>query len=76
MAERTFRDGVKAMAPLVVAVLGFAISFGVLARAAGFRVARADRDVGHDVRGSAQFAAVSVLGDGGTVAAASRRRSC
>lgn len=70
MAERTFRDGVKAMAPLVVAVLGFAISFGVLARAAGFGWLEPIVMSATTFAGSAQFAAVSVLGDGGTVAAA------
>jgi 4-azaleucine resistance transporter AzlC len=70
MAERTFRDGVKAMAPLVVAVLGFAISFGVLARAAGFGWLAPIVMSATTFAGSAQFAAVSVLGDGGTVAAA------
>jgi len=70
MAERTFRDGVKAMAPLIVAVLGFAISFGVLARAAGFGWFAPIVMSATTFAGSAQFAAVSVLGDGGTVAAA------
>ena len=70
MAERTFRDGVRAMAPLVVAVLGFAISFGVLARAAGFGWLAPIVMSATTFAGSAQFAAVSVLGDGGTVAAA------
>mgnify|MGYP001057097465 CR=1 FL=1 len=70
MAERTFRDGVRAMAPLVVAVLGFAISFGVLARAAGFGWFAPIVMSATTFAGSAQFASVSVLGDGGTVAAA------
>lgn len=70
MAERTHRDGARAAAPLVVAVLGFGISFGVLARAAGFGWFAPILMSATTFAGSAQFAAVSVLGDGGTVAAA------
>ena len=32
---RRYRDGARAVAPLAVAVLGFGISFGLLARSAG-----------------------------------------
>jgi 4-azaleucine resistance transporter AzlC len=70
MAERTFRDGVRAMAPLVVAVVGFAISFGVIARTVGFGWFAPIVMSATTFAGSAQFAAVSVLGDGGTIAAA------
>ena len=46
MAERTFRYGARAVVPLAVAVVGFGISFGVIARAIAVRMACADRDVG------------------------------
>jgi 4-azaleucine resistance transporter AzlC len=69
--ERTFRDGLRAVAPLAVAVAGFGISFGVLARAAGMgSVAPVVMSI-TTFGGSAQFAAASILGDGGSVAAAS-----
>lgn len=58
------------MGPLAVAVVGFGISFGVLARAAGFGWLAPIVMSGTTFAGSAQFAAVSVLADGGTVAAA------
>jgi 4-azaleucine resistance transporter AzlC len=70
MADRTHRDGARAVAPLMVAVLGFGISFGVLARAVGFGWLAPIVMSATTFAGSAQFAAVSVLGDGGTVAAA------
>jgi 4-azaleucine resistance transporter AzlC len=54
----------------MVAVLGFGISFGVLARAVGFGWLAPIVMSATTFAGSAQFAAVSVLGDGGTVAAA------
>jgi 4-azaleucine resistance transporter AzlC len=62
--------GVRAAAPLAVAVAAFGISFGVLAQAAGWgAVAPVVMSV-TTFGGSAQFAAVSVLGAGGGVAAA------
>jgi predicted branched-subunit amino acid permease len=70
MAERTFRDGARAVGPLAVAVVGFGISFGVLARAVGFGWLAPIVMSTTTFAGSAQFASVSVLGDGGTVAAA------
>jgi 4-azaleucine resistance transporter AzlC len=70
MADRTHRDGARAVAPLMVAVLGFGISFGVLARAVGFGWLAPIVMSATTFAGSAQFAAVSVLGEGGTVAAA------
>jgi 4-azaleucine resistance transporter AzlC len=70
MAERTFRDGARAVGPLAVAVVGFGISFGVLARAVGFGWLAPIVMSATTFAGSAQFASVSVLGDGGTVAAA------
>ena len=65
-----YRDGARAVAPLVVAVLGFGISFGVLARTAGFGWLAPIVMSATTFAGSAQFAAASVLADGGTVAAA------
>jgi 4-azaleucine resistance transporter AzlC len=53
-----------------VAVLPFGVSFGVLARAAGFDALAAIVFSATTFAGSAQFATVSVLGDGGTIAAA------
>ncbi|HWC70074.1 MAG TPA: AzlC family ABC transporter permease [Actinomycetota bacterium] len=68
--ERTHRDGVRAVVPLSIAVVGFGISFGVLARAAGMgSVAPIVMSLA-TFAGSAQFAAASILGTGGTVAAA------
>lgn len=54
----------------MIAVLGFGISFGVLARAVGFGWLAPIVMSATTFAGSAQFAAVSVLGEGGTVAAA------
>jgi 4-azaleucine resistance transporter AzlC len=58
------------MAPLTVAIVGFGVSFGVLARAAGFDALAAIVMSATTFAGSAQFAAASILDDGGTVAAA------
>jgi branched chain amino acid efflux pump len=68
--ERDHRDGVRATLPLAVAVLGFGISFGVLARAAGMGAVAPIVMSATTFAGSAQFAAVSVLSAGGSVAAA------
>lgn len=68
--ERGHRDGVRATVPLSVAVLGFGVSFGVLARAARMgAVAPVVMSV-TTFAGSAQFAAASVLNAGGSVATA------
>jgi len=70
MEQRRYRDGVRAIAPVAVAVAGFGVSFGLLARSAGMgRVAPIVMSA-TTFAGSAQFAAVSLLADGGTVAAA------
>jgi 4-azaleucine resistance transporter AzlC len=69
-SRRGYRHGARAVAPFSVAVLGFGISFGVLARATGFGWLAPILMSATTFAGSAQFAAVSVLGDGGTVAAA------
>jgi branched chain amino acid efflux pump len=65
-----FRDGVRAVGPFAVAVLGFGISFGVLARAAGFGRLAPIVMSATTFAGSAQFAAASIVGDAGTIAAA------
>ncbi|HET7236351.1 MAG TPA: AzlC family ABC transporter permease [Actinomycetota bacterium] len=65
-----YRDGVRAMAPLTIAIVGFGFSFGVLARTAGFTWPAAVAMSATTFAGSAQFAAASILDDGGTVAAA------
>ena len=75
MAERTFRDGVRAMAPLVVAVVAFAVSFGVLARAAGFGWFAPIVMSATTFAGSAQFASVSVLTPARAVPAPTRDAS-
>ena len=64
------RSGVRAVGPFAIAVLGFGISYGVLARASGFGRLAPIVMSATTFAGSAQFAAVSVVGDGGTVVAA------
>lgn len=56
--------------PLAVAVVAFGVSFGVLARAAGLGVLAPVVMSATTFAGSSQFAAVSILGAGGGVAAA------
>ncbi|CAN5658639.1 hypothetical protein BH18ACT17_BH18ACT17_10970 [soil metagenome] len=68
--ERTHRDGARAAAPLAIAVLGFGVSFGVLARAAGMGTLAPIVMSLTTFAGSAQFAATSILDVGGTVASA------
>jgi 4-azaleucine resistance transporter AzlC len=63
--RRSYLEGVRAAAPIGVAAFVFGVSFGVLARAAGMgRVAPVVMSV-TTFAGSAQFAAVSILGAGG-----------
>jgi 4-azaleucine resistance transporter AzlC len=69
-APSPYRAGVRAVLPLCVAVAGFGISYGVLARAAGFPPAAAVVMSATTFAGSAQFASASILEAGGTVAAA------
>jgi 4-azaleucine resistance transporter AzlC len=67
---RRYAEGVRAVAPLTVAVAAFGISFGVLARSAGMdRLATLVMSA-TTFAGSAQFAAASILGAGGGLAAA------
>jgi 4-azaleucine resistance transporter AzlC len=70
--ERTsgYGAGVRAVLPLIPAVLAFGASFGVLAQAAGMGTVASLVMSATTFAGSAQFAVVSVLGAGGTAAAA------
>ena len=69
--ERVERgERVRTIGPLALAVFGFGVSFGVLSRAAGMGVVAPIVMSATTFAGSAQFAALSVAGDGGTVAAA------
>jgi 4-azaleucine resistance transporter AzlC len=64
------RDGVRAALPLAPSPILFGLSFGVLSKASGFGGAAAVVMSATTFSGAAQFAAVSVLDAGGTVAAA------
>lgn len=63
-------DGARAAAPFAIAVGAFGVSFGVLARAAGFGTVAPIVMSATTFAGSAQFAAISILGAGGGTAAA------
>jgi 4-azaleucine resistance transporter AzlC len=65
-----YRAGVRAVLPLIPAVVAFGASFGVLAQAAGMGAVASLVMSATTFAGSAQFAVVSVLGAGGTAAAA------
>lgn len=65
-----YRLGLRAVMPLMPAVLAFGVSFGVLAQAAGMGASASIVMSLTTFAGSAQFAVVSVLGAGGTAAAA------
>lgn len=65
----SFAHAARKVAPFSVAVLGFGISFGVLARPVMGTVAPILMSI-TTFAGSAQFAAVSILASGGTLAAA------
>jgi branched chain amino acid efflux pump len=65
-----YRAGLRAVLPLLPAVAAFGISFGVLAQAAGMGAEASILMSLTTFAGSAQFAVVSVLGAGGTAAAA------
>jgi 4-azaleucine resistance transporter AzlC len=62
--------GVRAILPIAATVPLFAISFGVLARASGMGVGAPIVMSATTFGGSAQFAVVSILDEGGSVAAA------
>ena len=68
--QSRLRDGARAIAPLSVAAVAFAVSFGVLAEAAGMGALATTVMSATTFAGSAQFAAASILDDGGGVAAA------
>lgn len=70
VSEATYRDGVRAVAPLTIAAFGFGVSFGVLARAAGMGWLAPIVMSATTFGGSAQFASASVLEAGGSVVAA------
>jgi 4-azaleucine resistance transporter AzlC len=65
-----YRDGARRIAPIAVAASAFGVSFGILARTAGFDWSAAIVMSATTFAGSAQFAVVSTLDTGGTVAAA------
>lgn len=64
------RSSWAAVAPVVAAVSVFGVSYGVLASAAGIPVWQAMLMSATVFAGSSQFAAVSILGSGGSAAAA------
>src|SRR5919198_5827977 len=68
--ETRLRDGARRTVPIGIAVLAFGVSFGVLARTAGMGVWAPVVMSATTFAGSAQFAAVSILHTGGSVAAA------
>jgi 4-azaleucine resistance transporter AzlC len=68
--EPTLADGARRIAPLAVAVVGFGISFGILARAAGMPWAATVAMSATTFAGSAQFAVASVLAAAGPLASA------
>jgi predicted branched-subunit amino acid permease len=68
--DSRLRDGARAIAPLSVAAVAFAVSFGVLAESAEMGTIAPIVMSATTFAGSAQFAAASILDDGGGVAAA------
>jgi len=68
--ETRLRDGARRSVPIGIAVIAFGVSFGVLARTAGMGVWAPIVMSATTFAGSAQFAAVSILHTGGSVAAA------
>jgi 4-azaleucine resistance transporter AzlC len=69
-SRSAYLAGVRAILPLSPAVVLFGASFGVLARSAGFDPVASIVMSATTFAGSAQFAAVSVFGAGGTALAA------
>jgi 4-azaleucine resistance transporter AzlC len=66
----SYREGAKRIAPLAPAALSFGAAFGVLAGTTGIGGLAAVVMSATTFAGAAQFAAITVLQDGGTVAAA------
>jgi 4-azaleucine resistance transporter AzlC len=64
------REGARAVLPFCLAVVGFGISFGLLARSAGIGPLAATIMSGTTFAGSAQFAAAGILEAGGAVTSA------
>jgi 4-azaleucine resistance transporter AzlC len=69
-ASPRIRDGVRAALPLAPSPILFGLTFGVLADTTGFGAAASVVMSATTFAGAAQFASVSVLDAGGTVAAA------
>src|SRR4051794_41946133 len=70
MHRTTYMDGARRAWPLAVAVGGFGITYGVLARQAGFAPVATIVFSIVTFAGSAQFAAGSIVDDGGTAGGA------
>ena len=68
--EASWQAGARAVLPLAAAIAVLGVSFGALATAAGLTPAAAAVMSATTFAGSAQFAAVSILGAGGGVGAA------
>jgi branched chain amino acid efflux pump len=68
--HQSFRRGLRLGVPYAVAAFVLSMSFGVLARQAGFSPVQAIVTSALVFAGSAQFAALAVLAGGGSVAAA------
>src|SRR5207247_8845401 len=68
--ERSYRHGLTASLPLSVAVFGFGVSYGVLALSVGMGALAPAVMSATTFAGSAQFAAASVLGAGGSATTA------
>ncbi len=68
--RREITSGMQAGTPLAVAVFGFGVSFGILARSADIGLLPSVVMSATTFAGSAQFAAAAVLDGGGGVAAA------
>jgi len=70
MSQTTWREGVRAGLPYAMAGFLLSVSFGVLARKAGFSPAQAIVTSLVVYAGSAQFAALSIFASGGGLAPA------
>ena len=68
--HRGYRHGVRSVVPLAIAVFAFGIAFGVLARGIGMGTLAPIVMSLTTFAGSAQFAAATVLGAGGSAATA------
>lgn len=68
--QAPLREGARRVAPLVIPAAAFGVSFGVLAAAAGMGTAAPIIMSATTFAGSGQFAAASILDEGGAVVAA------